>query len=220
MKQAIFVTGTDTGVGKTVISALLCKALNAGYWKPIQSGAVEGTDAEFVASLTKLPSTHFYRESYCLREPLSPHAAAELEGEHIDFANIRLPQFTQDTLVVEGAGGVFVPLNRESLIIDLIAHLRLPALVVARSTLGTINHTLLTLHALRSRRIPVMGVILNGPRNEQNADAIRQYGATDVLAQIELRENLNELLNSNPLSHLASVYANENCRPAAAGAPR
>jgi dethiobiotin synthase len=217
MKQAIFVTGTDTGVGKTIISALLCKALNAGYWKPVQSGVIEGTDRHTVADLTKLPPSHFYSESYSLREPLSPHAAAEIDGIEIDLHSIRLPSFNQDTLIVEGAGGVLVPLNRSYLMIDLMAQLKLPAIIVARSTLGTINHTLLTLQALRMRSVPVLGVILNGPTNPGNADAISRYGNTQILAQIELTD-LNELINKNPLSHLAPIYSNENVRPAVAGA--
>src|SRR4051812_39586514 len=131
MKQAIFVTGTDTGVGKTVVSALLCRALNAGYWKPVQSGTLEGTDRDTVARITKFPDTHFYRERYSLREPLSPHAAAEIDGVEIELSEIRLPSFTQGTLIVEGAGGVLVPLNRSSLMIDLMAQLKLPAIVVA-----------------------------------------------------------------------------------------
>lgn len=219
MKQAIFVTGTDTGIGKTVVSGLLCKSWNAGYWKPVQSGTVEGTDAAFIQDLTRLPGSHFYDSTYLLREPLSPHAAAEIDGVQIDLQQFALPHCTQDTLVIEGAGGVLVPLNKSALMVDLIKQLNVPVIVVARSTLGTINHTLLTLQALRSRSISVIGVILNGPRNSGNAKAISEYGETRILAQIE-HGDLNELFDKNPLSHLAPFHANENRRCATAGAPR
>jgi dethiobiotin synthase len=185
----------------------------------VQSGTDEGTDASFVQNLTGFDADHFYDSTYLLREPLSPHAAAKIDGVEIDMKRFALPSFTQNTLVIEGAGGVLVPLNQQSLIIDLIQQLDVPAIVVARSTLGTINHTLLTLQALRSRSIRVLGVILNGPKNPGNAQAIAEYGATEILAQIE-HGDLNELINQNPLSHLASLHADENRRAAAAGATR
>lgn len=219
MKRSIFVTGTDTGIGKTVVSALLCKAFNAGYWKPVQSGTEEGTDAAFIQTLTQLPDSHFYPSTYLLRQPLSPHAAAEIDGVEIEMHRFLLPEFRQNTLIIEGAGGVLVPLNKDALMIDLIQQLDVPVIVVARSTLGTINHTLLTLHALRSCSISILGVILNGPTNPGNAKAIAEYGGTNVLAQIE-HGDLNELIDKNPLSHLASIHANENGRRATAGAAR
>lgn len=216
----IFVTGTDTGVGKTIVSALLCKALNAGYWKPIQSGTIETIDTLTVRALTSLPPDHFYPESYTLTEPLSPHAAAAIDGVHINLNAVHLPAYKQEHLVIEGAGGVLVPLNENALVIDLIAQLKTPVVVVARSALGTINHTLLTLSALRHRGIPTLGVIINGDRNSGNAEAIRKYGRTEIIAEIEpfplTKDGVTHA--AKQLSNLASVYSNENGGPAAARA--
>lgn len=189
--EAFFITGTDTGIGKTIVSAILTKGLGATYWKPVQSGLQEETDTEVVKRLTDLPSSCFKPESYKLNEPLSPHASARIDGVHIDMDNFRIPGYETDHLIVEGAGGVLAPLNDESLIIDLMVRLKLPALVVARSELGTLNHTLLTLEALEKRNIPVLGVVMNGPQNESNRKAIEYYGKTSVLAEIESLDELS-----------------------------
>lgn len=227
----IFVTGTDTNVGKTLVSALLCRALDAGYWKPVQSGTIDGTDRETVRELTGLPNNYFYSESYSLTQPLSPHAAAAIDGVNIVLSEIRLPDFKQKAVVVEGAGGVFVPLNESSFVIDLIQQLSLPTIVVARSGLGTINHSVLTLNALRAAGIEVLGVITNGEKNPGNKSAIEQYGKTKVLFHVDpisevttssitkISEHLrNELYNHLP--YLASIHTNENVRYAASGEAR
>ena len=189
--EAFFVTGTDTGIGKTVVSAMLTIGLGATYWKPVQSGLEEETDTEFVSRVTGLDEQHIVSEQFRLTEPLSPHASAAIDGISIALDDFRLPEFSTGHLVVEGAGGVLVPLNEEEMIIDLIRHLDLPALLVARSELGTLNHTFLSLEALRSRDIPVLGVILNGPKNESNRKAIEQYGEVEVLAELEPLEEIN-----------------------------
>ena len=193
----IFVTGTDTDVGKTVIAAWLCTHWQADYWKPIQSGTREGTDSEAVAQLS--PSTTIHEESYVFSEFVSPHLAADLEGEKIDITNIAIPK-TSKPLLIEGAGGLCVPINDSFLMIDLIAILKVPVLVVARSTLGTINHTCLTIQALREKHIPILGVILNGPFNRSNAQAIEQWGQVPILAECPLFDPLTkESLQSYPL---------------------
>jgi len=180
----IFVTGTDTGVGKTVVSACLALAWRAGYWKPVQTGMVTGDDdAATVVTLAALPAAHVYAPAYALQAPLSPHAAAELEGVRITLDAITLPP-TAHPLVVEGAGGLFVPLNDRDFMIDLMAKLALPILLVARSTLGTINHTLLSLAALRSRGLAIAGVVLNGPPNAGNRVPIERFGQVRVLAEL------------------------------------
>lgn len=227
--RAVFITGTDTNVGKSVVCAVLCKALNAGYWKPVQSGTIEGTDKATVQSLTGFSGDYFYPETYSLKQPLSPHSAAALEQVHIDMRQITVPEFKQRHLVVEGAGGVLVPLNDRDLMVDLINQLQLPTIVVARSTLGTINHTLLTLQALRGAGVQVLGVILNGELNPRNADAIRSFGNTRILGQVEQispltasgislasRKLFNEL--NNELPYLASVHTDENSGLTAPGA--
>jgi dethiobiotin synthetase len=182
--KAFFVTGTDTDVGKTMVCAILLKALGGTYWKPVQSGIEEETDTERVRKLTELPPSHFLPETYRLSKPLSPHASAKLDGRHIDMRDFVLPPFDHKPLIVEGAGGVMVPLNEDSLVLDLIEQLHLPTVVVARSGLGTINHTTLTINAIRSRGIAVLGVIMNGERNEGNRQAIEHYAKTKVIVEV------------------------------------
>jgi dethiobiotin synthetase len=142
-----------------------------------------------VRRVTGLPEDRLVPEAYCLRAPLSPHEAARHEGVRIEMDRLALP--ARQRLVVEGAGGVMVPLDDEHLMIDLIAVLALPALVVARSELGTINHTLLTLDQLRRRDCPILGVVVNGPPNEANCRAIADYGQVRVLAAIDRRMDLS-----------------------------
>jgi malonyl-CoA O-methyltransferase len=187
----IFVTGTDTGVGKTVVAACLARAWRAGYWKPIQTGTATGDeDTVTVAALAELPTERIVAPVYALRAPLSPHAAAELESVMLAMDTIVLPS-TAHRLIVEGAGGIFVPINDREFMIDLMAKLALPIVLVARSTLGTINHTLLSLAALRARALPIAGVVLNGPPNAGNRAAIERFGQVRVLAELPHVDPLN-----------------------------
>lgn len=188
---AFFVTGTDTGIGKTVVSSLLTAGLDATYWKPIQSGLAEETDTDYVRRVTGLPGHRVAEERYRLTEPLSPHASAAIDGVTIRMDDFELPAFDTGHLVVEGAGGLLVPINDEDMIIDLVRHLGLPALLVARSELGTLNHTFLSLEALRDREIDILGVVMNGPRNESNRRAIEKYGDVPVLAELEPLPEVN-----------------------------
>ncbi|MEX2600716.1 MAG: dethiobiotin synthase [Balneolaceae bacterium] len=201
---AFVVSGTDTDVGKTVISALLCKGLNAGYWKPVQAGVEPSTDTKSVQEWSGLPTSYFYPETYKLKAPMSPHAAAEREGIEISLQKFRLPGYTQNHLIVEGAGGLAVPLNREEYITDLIRHLGLPVLLVARSGLGTINHTLLSLEHLKHLKIPLLGVVLNGPRNPSNEDAIRHFGKIDHLYSVE---PLSELTPASLKQYFQRIFS-------------
>ncbi|MBT3255712.1 MAG: dethiobiotin synthase [Deltaproteobacteria bacterium] len=187
----IFVAGTGTGVGKTMVSAILAAGLSARYWKPIQSGLVEKTDTEWVREKTGLPSTYFYPETYRLRFPLSPHVAAEKDGIHIDLELMDLPQASGGRLIVEGAGGIMVPLNEHHLMLDLMKKLATPILLVAESGLGTINHTLLSLDLLKNHFLPVLGVVMNGPLNPENRKAIEHFGNTPVCAEIEPMERID-----------------------------
>ncbi len=197
----LFITGTDTGIGKSVVSALMTTGLSATYWKPIQSGLQEETDTEFVKRVTDLPSAHFIEERYRLNEPLSPHASAAIDGVSISLTDFMLPEYETDHLVIEGAGGLMVPLNDEAMIIDLIQLLDIAVLLVARSELGTLNHTFLSLEALRSRDIPVIGVIMNGPKNTSNRKAIEKYGKVEVIGEIEKIRELNS-------KSLTSIFKN------------
>src|SRR5215475_7822456 len=182
--RGVFVTGTDTGVGKTVTAACLAHAWQAGYWKPVQTGTATGDDdTATAAALAAIPADRVTPPAYAFGAPLSPHAAAEREGGFIDLTSIALPACA-DPLVVEGAGGVLVPHNAREFMIDLMTKLALPIVLVARSTLGTINHTLLSLAALRARALPIAGVVMNGPPDIGNRTAIEQFGQVRVLAEL------------------------------------
>jgi dethiobiotin synthetase/malonyl-CoA O-methyltransferase len=176
----VFVTGTDTDAGKTVAAAWLCLHSGADYWKPVQSGHPPDSDAQNVA---RLSGARLHRETHVFRAPLSPLHAAKLEGRRVELDDFHLPE-TARPLVIEGAGGVLVPLNENATMLDLMERLGAPVIVVGRSGLGTINHTCLTLQALRGRNLPVLGVILTGPPNPENREAIERFGHTRVLAEL------------------------------------
>jgi len=184
--KPLLVTATDTDVGKTVVSAMLTLALDAIYWKPIQAGLTDGTDVERVATLTGLPEDRFRPERYILREPLSPHRAAELDGVEIDPRQLELPADIPSNrwLIIEGAGGVLVPLNRRMLQIDLFALWHAPAILCARTTLGTINHTLLSLAALKRGGIAVLGIIFVGESMPDTERTIVEFGGTRSLGRV------------------------------------
>ncbi|MDZ4833233.1 MAG: dethiobiotin synthase [Candidatus Melainabacteria bacterium] len=189
LPSRIFVTGTDTNVGKTVVSAMMTIGLNAHYWKPIQSGTADGTDSEWIRTVSKLSRDHFIPEAYSLRAPLSPHAAAQLEEVKIDLDTLILPEV--EPLVVEGAGGIMVPLNENQYMLDLICKFALPTIIVARSGLGTINHTLLTIDKLRSAGVEILGVVMNGEKNLSNRIALEHYSQVSVLAELPQIESLS-----------------------------
>jgi dethiobiotin synthase len=195
-----FITGTDTDIGKTVIAAMLTQGLGARYFKPIQSGTEQTTDTDTVRQLTGLPREYFSASAYTLKAPLSPHLAAARENTRIDLTAITLPADPPtpggpgQRLIVEGAGGLMVPLNEKDLMIDLIKQLDLPAILVAPNRLGTINQTLLSLAALRARSIPVIGVILNQGINDDHAQAIARFGRVPVIAQVPNLPVLSPLL--------------------------
>lgn len=183
--KQFFVTGTDTNVGKTVISAMLTLGLGAAYWKPIQSGLDDITDTEFVRRVTELDDSYFIPERFRLTQPLSPHASAAIDRTTISLTDFHLPPTDKPHLIVEGAGGLMVPLNDRDLIIDLIRWLNLPVCLVARSSLGTINHTLLSIAQLRRSQISILGVILNGTPNPSNRAAIAHYGQVPILGEVD-----------------------------------
>jgi dethiobiotin synthetase len=187
-----FITGTDTNVGKTVVAALLTLGLDAVYWKPIQSGLDPISDTDYVRQVTELDETHFIPERFRLTQPLSPHAAAAIDGVQIALSDFQLPATTKP-LIVEGAGGLMVPLNSQDYIIDLIKALELPVCLVCRSSLGTINHTLLSIAQLRRYEIPILGVILNGVKNPSNRAAIAHYGQVAILGELEPLDPVNSV---------------------------
>ncbi len=179
-----FITGTDTDVGKSVAAAWAMLHLDANYWKPVQSGIKPPTDTQWVQQITGFSHTRFYEETYRLRQPLSPHEAAKRDGIKIEMSAFVMPD-TDRPLIIEGAGGLMVPLNHNNFVIDLIVQLEVPVILVARSGLGTINHTLLSLEAMRRRKIEIKGVIINGPKTPHNRDAIEEYGDVPIIAEID-----------------------------------
>jgi dethiobiotin synthetase len=182
----LFVTGTDTGIGKTMISAMITTGLDGYYWKPIQSGLEDLTDTEWVRKNTELPKERFLPETYRLQRPLSPHASAKHDGVHIDLEAFQVPSIDPEGhLIVEGAGGIMVPLNERHYMLDLMKKIQMPILLVTRRSLGTINHTLLSLEQLRNHGLDILGVVMNGPQNPENREAIEYYGHTQVLAEVE-----------------------------------
>jgi malonyl-CoA O-methyltransferase len=188
----VFVTGTDTNVGKTVVCAALLRRYQAqrlGYWKPVQTGIEQDDDTAEVVRLSACRPDDVLAEGVRLERPVSPHLAARLAGTAIDLD--RLMGLAECRMggrpwIVEGAGGVLVPLTEGELMIDLMARLRLPALIVARSTLGTINHTLLTVEALERRSIAIAGVVLVGEPDADNREAIETYGAVRVVGELPM----------------------------------
>lgn len=183
------VTGTNTDIGKTVFAAALTQALGARYWKPVQAGLDGGTDAERVAMLAGLSPDRILAEVWKLKTPASPHHAADLEGVRIDAAAL-VPPSSDEPLVIEGAGGALVPLNDVVLFADVFARWGLPTIVCASTALGTINHSLLTLEALRSRGVPVLGMAFIGPANDSSEAAIFRFGQVKRLGRLPWLDHL------------------------------
>jgi dethiobiotin synthetase len=216
--RGLFVTGTDTGVGKTVVSAALLLRYRARfalrYWKPIQTGIEQDDDTADVRRLAACEPGDVREDGVRLRHPVSPHLAARLARVRIGLDAIdRLASKGVARWVVEGAGGVLVPINEADLMVDLMTHLALPVVVVARSTLGTINHTLLTLEALRSRGLRVAGVVMVGAPDGDNREAIECYGRTRVVGELPHLSPLTpETLEAwartslDPHSHLTGAF--------------
>jgi dethiobiotin synthetase len=182
LTKTFVVTGTDTDVGKTVFAAALTQALGARYWKPVQSGLEGGSDAERVAALG-VPAERILPEAYRLLTACSPHLAAEIDGVALDPERLN-PPATSGPLVVEGAGGALVPVTRALLYADLFARWGHPVVVVARTSLGTINHSLLTIEALRSRGVAVLGVAFNGEPVEDSEAIVAELGGVKRLGRL------------------------------------
>ncbi|RJG54310.1 ATP-dependent dethiobiotin synthetase BioD [Sphingobium terrigena] len=188
--MTIFViTGTDTGIGKTVFAAGLAAMLGAHYWKPIQAGIDPDGDKEEVARLSGLPARHILPEAYRLTTPASPHLAARIDGVEISLDRLTLPQ-VDGPLVVEGAGGVLVPVSETLLMADLFAYWGQPVILCARTALGTINHSLLSIEALRTRKVPIAGIAFIGERHEENERIIPQLAKVPSLGRLPLLDPL------------------------------
>lgn len=179
----LFITGIGTDVGKTIASAIITEALEADYWKPIQAGDLDNSDSDKVQRYISNTKTTIFQNSYALKTPASPHLAAERDGITIDLKNIKEPK-TDNHLVIEGAGGVFVPLNDRGTVIDLIKPDH-KVVVVSRHYLGSINHTLLTIEALKSRNSTIAGIVFNGDENKPTEEIILQKTGLQMIGRIE-----------------------------------
>jgi dethiobiotin synthetase len=200
--MTIVVTGTDTDIGKTVFAAGLAAALGASYWKPVQAGLDEGGDAAMVARLG-VATARILPSAYALHTPCSPHRAAEIDGVTIDPDRLALPA-VDGALVVEGAGGVLVPVTRTLLFADLFARWQQPVVLVARTGLGTINHSLLSIEALRARGVPILGVAFVGDAVEDSEATIAAIGGVRQLGRLPRLDPLNaETLGAAFARHFA-----------------
>jgi dethiobiotin synthetase len=188
---AVFVTGIGTDIGKTIVSSILVEAFQADYWKPVQAGNLENSDSVLVNSLIKNQRTKIHKESYQLETPASPHEAAAIDNTEIQIQNLILPE-TQNTLIIEGAGGLMVPLNNQTLFIDFIEKTYIPVILISCNYLGSINHTLMTATVLQSRNIPVMGIVFNGHPNLASEEAILRFSGLQRLASIPHLEIINK----------------------------
>jgi dethiobiotin synthetase len=181
--KIIFVTGIGTGIGKTIISAALVEKLKADYWKPIQSGDLDNSDTIKVKSLITNKTSVFHPETYALTQPFSPHKSAAIDAVSIDEKKIILPEINNN-LIIEGAGGLMVPLNDNFLMIDLIKQLNTEVILVSRNYLGSINHTLLSIDALKQRNIPIKGIIFNGTKDIYSKEFILDYSGIKLLGHV------------------------------------
>ena len=179
----LFITGIGTDVGKTIASAIITEALEADYWKPIQAGDLDTSDSHKIKAFLSNDKTVIHPNSYALNTPASPHLAAEIDGITIDLKKIQEPE-TNNHLVIEGAGGLFVPLNDQDCVIDLIKS-DYKVIVVSRHYLGSINHTLLTIEALKSRKIAIAGILFNGKENQSTESIILEKTAVKCIGRID-----------------------------------
>lgn len=186
LTKGFFVTGTDTGVGKTVASLGLCLTLKADYWKPVQTGVP--TDSDYINQF--LPKERIHSSSFQFKEPLSPNQSAELENSKIDLNQIKYP--SAPFLVVEGIGGVLVPLNNKHTVLDLIKKLDFPVIIVARTGLGTLNHTFLTIEALKNRNTPIAGLILSGTPHSRNKKDLESLTEVPIILELDYLEDITE----------------------------
>lgn len=212
MTTRIIVTGTDTGIGKTVFAAGLARLLDGYYFKPVQAGLEGESDTAVVQRLSGLPAGRTLCEVWRLNTPASPHLAAERDGVTIDPTALNLPTLDRP-LIVEGAGGLMVPLTRDVLYIDVFAAWRAPVVLCARTSLGTLNHTLLSLEALQRRGIPTLGIALIGNAHADNERTLREMGRVSILGTLPL---LNPLTPQSLRKAFSAAFARESFIAAAA----
>ena len=205
MPKTFFITGIGTEVGKTIVSAIVTRAMDADYWKPIQAGDLHNSDSHKVKKLVANPDSVFHDNSYALHTPMSPHAAAAIDGIEIEVKTIRRPQVKKD-LVIEGAGGLLVPLNKTEVIADLISSDDV-VILVSRHYLGSINHSLLSIEALKSRGIERIGIIFSGHEHPTTEQAIIDHGKVSLIGRIEEEPYFDERV----ISEYAEKFREKLC---------
>ncbi len=191
MRKKYFITGIGTDVGKTIVSAIFTEALKADYWKPILAGNLDFTDTDEVKRLVSNKVSRFHPEIYKFKMPASPHKAAKAEGIEVDPDKFEIPE-TSNSLIIEGAGGLMVPLSDDFLMIDLIKRLEVEVILVSMNYLGSINHTLLAVEALRSRNIRIKGIVFNGNRDDDGERFILAYTKLNCLLRVNKEEHLTK----------------------------
>lgn len=185
------IAGIGTGIGKTLISAILTEALEADYWKPIQAGNLSNSDSDFVRKLISNKKSKLHPERYRLKKPMSPHAAAAFDHVNINLRRLELPA-TKNRMLIELAGGLMVPLNDKQLNIDLLKKWKLPVILVSQNYLGSINHTLLSLALLKSHGIVIKGLIFNGKKNSASENFIINYSKINCLGSVRIIKKINK----------------------------
>ncbi|MBX2905481.1 MAG: dethiobiotin synthase [Taibaiella sp.] len=203
-QNTIAIAGIHTGIGKTIASAVIAEAIDADYWKPVQAG-VEERDAATVRTLITDGGSRVHPEAVVLQMPASPHTAAAAEGLEIDFQKFNRPE-TDKLLLVETAGGVHSPMGQTTTMADFIAHYHLPTLLVSRNYLGSINHTLMSIEVLRARGINILGLVMNGERNDSSETFIEQYGKVKIVARVPDFSELNRQLISDCAKGLREAF--------------
>lgn len=199
----IFITGIGTDIGKTIVSAIVVEALQSDYWKPIQAGNLDWTDTQTVTSLVSNKKTVFHPEAFRLNNPMSPHAAAELEQVEIKLDEIKRPE-TINQLVIEGAGGLLVPFNNQNTVIDLIRPEDF-VLVVSKHYLGSINHTLMTVAILKSRKLMNIGILFNGNHNPSTEHIIEKMSGVNIIGRVDNEEEINSTIVSKYAKQLKPI---------------
>lgn len=206
MINGVFVTGIGTEIGKTVVSSVLVEAFGADYWKPVQSGDLDYTDSDKVKEWAEGAGV-IHPETYRLHTPASPHASARMDQVAIELDRFQLPE-TDNFLIVEGAGGLWVPLSQNHSMLDLIQHLDLPVVMVSRHYLGSINHTLLSLEALEKRSIPCAALIWNGPATPDTEQIIEQFSGINALLRLEEMPLVSsDTVRGAAMAHLETLTA-------------
>ncbi|MES2701372.1 MAG: dethiobiotin synthase [Bacteroidota bacterium] len=203
MKNAIAIAGIHTGIGKTIASAVLAEALGADYWKPVQAG-IEERDTDTVRQLITNSAARVHNEAVALSRPLSPHAAAAIDGVTVDYTQFTWP-VTDKLLLVETAGGLLSPISADKTMADFITHFKLPTILVTQNYLGSISHTLLSIEVIKARGIHLLGVVVNGEENSASETYIEEYGGIPIIARIPFFSELDYMSTSAAANNIKNA---------------